>query len=115
MARSLTDLSHVYSLLKDYSRARTLIRRAGNVARDCHAELRTVPDTPVATGGGSQESVLSEAERRVAVLAGAGHTNREIARTLYITVSTVEQHLTKVYRKLRVTRRTELPTKMVGR
>ena len=53
--------------------------------------------------------VLSEAERRVAKLAALGHTNREISQTLYITVSTVEQHLTRVYRKLGITRRTDLP------
>jgi DNA-binding NarL/FixJ family response regulator len=28
---------------------------------------------------------------------------------LYITVSTVEQHLTRVYRKLNITRRQDLP------
>ncbi|WP_433496315.1 AAA family ATPase [Sphaerimonospora sp. CA-214678] len=53
--------------------------------------------------------LLSGAERRVAALAAAGHTNREIAGKLYITVSTVEQHLTRAYRKLRITRRADLP------
>ncbi|MGX7673916.1 AAA family ATPase [Plantactinospora sp. DSM 117369] len=52
---------------------------------------------------------LSEAELRVATLAVQGYSNREIAGRLYITVSTVEQHLTKVYRKLRVTSRNKLP------
>jgi DNA-binding CsgD family transcriptional regulator len=51
---------------------------------------------------------LSEAELRVAELAAAGHTNRQIADQLFVTVSTVEQHLTKTYRKLRVSRRTQL-------
>lgn len=55
------------------------------------------------------EDVLSEAERRVAELAARGHTNRQISRKLFITVSTVEQHLTRVYRKLDVKRRTDLP------
>ena len=53
-------------------------------------------------------SRLSDAEQRVATLAALGHTNREIGKKLYITVSTVEQHLTRVYRKLNVRRRTEL-------
>jgi hypothetical protein len=44
----------------------------------------------------------------VARLAALGHTNREISQTLYITVSTVEQHLTRVYRKLGITRRADL-------
>ncbi|MEU8632867.1 LuxR C-terminal-related transcriptional regulator [Amycolatopsis sp. NPDC048633] len=53
-------------------------------------------------------SVLSEAELRVAELAVEGRTNRQIAETLYITVSTVEQHLTRVYRKLGVAGRAAL-------
>jgi DNA-binding CsgD family transcriptional regulator len=52
---------------------------------------------------------LSEAELRVAELAAEGHSNREIAQQLFITVSTVEQHLTRIYRKLHV-RRTDLPS-----
>lgn len=52
---------------------------------------------------------LSDAERRVAALAAQGQTNREISRRLFITVSTVEQHLTRVYRKLGVARRLDLP------
>ncbi|MFE5842432.1 AAA family ATPase [Streptomyces niveus] len=45
-------------------------------------------------------SVLSEAELRVAQLAVRGYTNREISSRLFVTVSTVEQHLTRAYRKL---------------
>ena len=45
----------------------------------------------------------------MAELAALGHTNREISRTLYVTVSTVEQHLTRVYRKLGVKSRADLP------
>lgn len=55
-----------------------------------------------------ERSALSEAELRVAELAADGLTNREIAGRLFITVSTVEQHLTRVYRKLVVTRRVDL-------
>ncbi len=54
-------------------------------------------------------AALSDAELRVAALASLGCTNREIARRLFITVSTVEQHLTRVYRKLKVGRRADLP------
>ncbi|MFE9660149.1 AAA family ATPase [Streptomyces sp. NPDC005955] len=53
---------------------------------------------------------LTEAERRVAALAASGCTNREIAGRLFITMSTVEQHLTKIYRKLRVRGRNDLPS-----
>ena len=55
-------------------------------------------------------SLLTNAERRVAVLAAAGYTNREIAGKLFITPSTIEQHLTRVYRKLNVKYRKDLPT-----
>ncbi|MEZ0111092.1 DNA-binding CsgD family transcriptional regulator [Catenulispora sp. EB89] len=51
---------------------------------------------------------LSTAEWRVAELAARGSTNEQIARKLFITVSTVEQHLTSSYRKLGICRRTQL-------
>ncbi|WP_082115400.1 helix-turn-helix domain-containing protein [Lentzea aerocolonigenes] len=57
---------------------------------------------------------LSEAELKVAKLAARGHTNREIADRLFITASTVEQHLTRVYRKLNVKYRTDLPAGLAG-
>lgn len=53
-------------------------------------------------------TALSPAERRVASLAGAGYSNRDIAAKLFVTVSTIEQHLTRVYRKLKVEHRDEL-------
>ena len=53
-------------------------------------------------------SALTETERRVAELAGAGQTNREIADALFVSVHTVEAHLTRVYRTLGVQSRTEL-------
>ncbi|MFJ8546487.1 AAA family ATPase [Streptomyces sp. NPDC093586] len=58
-------------------------------------------------------AVLTRAERRVAVLAADGCTNRAIAARLYVTPSTVEQHLTNVYRKLRVKSRGDL-AELVG-
>ncbi|RSN50556.1 helix-turn-helix transcriptional regulator [Actinomadura sp. WAC 06369] len=63
-------------------------------------------------GRGGAAAALTGAERRVAALAAAGRTNRQIAEELLITVSTVEQHLTRVYRKLHVGRRTELPARL---
>ncbi|WP_255622705.1 helix-turn-helix transcriptional regulator [Pseudonocardia sp. DSM 110487] len=53
---------------------------------------------------------LTTAERRVYELAAQGKPNRDIADTLFVTTSTVEQHLTRIYRKLSIKRRTELPT-----
>ncbi len=54
------------------------------------------------------EGELSAAEQRVADLAGSGATNKEIAAALFMSVKTVEAHLSRVYRKLDVRSRTEL-------
>ncbi len=51
---------------------------------------------------------LTASERRVADLAAAGHTNKEIAQTLYVTLKTVEVHLSSCYRKLGIGSRREL-------
>jgi DNA-binding CsgD family transcriptional regulator len=51
---------------------------------------------------------LTHAERRVAALVADGKKNREVAAQLFTTVSTVEAHLTRIYRKLGVRSRTEL-------
>ena len=53
-------------------------------------------------------SPLTETERRVAELAASGQTNREIADALFMSVHTVEAHLTRIFRTLGVRTRTEL-------
>ena len=55
---------------------------------------------------------LSEAELRVAELAAVGLSNRKISEDLYVTVSTVEQHLTRVYKKLGVSGRDGLAARL---
>jgi DNA-binding NarL/FixJ family response regulator len=51
---------------------------------------------------------LTPTEHRVAALAAAGRTNREIADTLFTSVRTVEGHLSHIYAKLGIRSRTEL-------
>ncbi|MEV0538160.1 LuxR C-terminal-related transcriptional regulator, partial [Kitasatospora sp. NPDC050463] len=70
------------------------------------AEPAYDPKTP------EPNATLSESERRVASLAALKYSNREISEALHITVSTVEQHLTRVYRKLKITRRDALPASL---
>ena len=52
----------------------------------------------------TSEDELTETESRVGALAGQGLSNKEIAAELFIGVSTVEMHLSRVYRKLGVRR-----------
>ncbi|MFE3886091.1 LuxR C-terminal-related transcriptional regulator [Streptomyces lydicus] len=59
-------------------------------------------------------SALTDRERRAAVLAARGLTNREIADTLFITQRTVENHLTSGFRKLGITGRRELAPLLDG-
>ncbi|MFJ8589252.1 AAA family ATPase [Streptomyces sp. NPDC093595] len=51
---------------------------------------------------------LTAAERRIVELAAGGHTNAQISAALHLARRTVETHLTSAYRKLQVTRRTQL-------
>ncbi len=119
LAKALFELSRVQHRLGHAAEAAVGARRAWQLAKDCGAEpLRArmrlgqeetgqaLPQMPAEEGN---EALLSESEKKVAVLAACGYTNRDISSRLYITVSTVEQHLTRVYRKLNIDGRQQLP------
>jgi DNA-binding CsgD family transcriptional regulator len=100
----------------DDAGARKYLRRAVDLATVCgHRTLRASAAGLLTAAGGRlrRQSVgsagpLTAAERRVAEPAAAGATNREISQELFISVRTVETHLSNVYRKLGVSSRGEI-------
>ncbi|GAA3835822.1 hypothetical protein GCM10022403_080670 [Streptomyces coacervatus] len=127
-ARVLADLGQAHRRVGNAAQGRQLARNARELADSCGAEelsrsLQPEPGRGAApeTGRDGADAVqpdaaalasLTDAERRVAALAVYGHTNREIAAKLFITVSTVEQHLTRVYRKMNISHREDLPVSL---
>jgi DNA-binding CsgD family transcriptional regulator len=117
LAYTFNELSNAHLALGEHNRAHWAARQAGNLAERCGAQALKIAlskadlelPEPGNGLGARLLSHLSDAEQRVAMLAACGYTNTQIARKLYITVSTVEQHLTRVYRKLGVAGRAELP------
>ncbi|MCQ4043227.1 helix-turn-helix transcriptional regulator [Streptantibioticus rubrisoli] len=128
MARALADLGQAHKQLGEVAKGRLLVRRAWRMAEGCGAEELYRSLQPTSVRGGSSEAAgesasagradsaavasLTDAERRVASLAVYGYTNREIAAKLFITISTVEQHLTRVYRKINISHRQDLPVSL---
>ena len=81
--------------------------RAATLAERARSELKAAgarPRRAALHGPGA----LTPSERRVADLAAAGSANRDIAQALFVTVRTVELHLTHVYAKLGIKTRGEV-------
>jgi DNA-binding CsgD family transcriptional regulator len=92
-----------------------LAARCGALAleRRARTELAAIGIRPRTTDRSGVAS-LTPSEQRVAELAAAGQTNREIAQTLFVTEKTVETHLGRAFRKLDVTSRRQLPDVLAG-
>ncbi len=80
--------------------------RATRFAGEAEAELRAARGRPPKRTHADDE--LTPSERRIAELAAAGSSNREIAASLFLSVRTVETHLTSAYRRLGISSRHEL-------
>jgi DNA-binding CsgD family transcriptional regulator len=121
LAHALVELGAFYITQTDGKEAaREVLRRAADAAFRCSATplvnraqqlLRSTGARPrrVALTGAS---ALTPMERRVAELALAGHANLEIAEMLFVNNKTVEAHLSRVYRKLHIRSRRELPNSL---
>lgn len=92
-----------------------MARRGGAlaVARRVHEELEATGEKLRPLMASGVES-LTPSERRVAGLAAQGKTNRQVAQTLFLTVKTVETHLSHAYRKLDIGSRAELAAALGG-
>jgi len=77
-------------------------------AEKASAELRRI------SGRRPADEELTETERRVASLAARGRSNKEIAAELFMGVSTVEAHLSRVYRKLEIRSRAALAARFAA-
>ncbi|MFG3344559.1 AAA family ATPase [Streptomyces sp. NPDC048018] len=122
LVRCLADLSSAHRAIGDKDKARTAGLRARRMAKVCNAD--TVPEALMVAAPPLEPTTewpaksehdfdkLSKSEQRVATLAARGLTNREIAQELFVTVSTVEQHLTRVYKKMKVRSREDLPVRL---
>jgi len=116
LAAALVSLGRALRLARHPTDARDPLRRALELAHRCGAEALVEqaraelyatgvrPRVAERTGPGS----LTASERRVAELAADGRTNKEIAQELYVTLKTVEVHLSSSYRKLGISSRRDL-------
>jgi DNA-binding NarL/FixJ family response regulator len=87
-----------------------LARRLGaaRIAKRANEELKASGETVRRYAPIGVES-LTPSERRVAEMAASGMTNRQIAQSLFVTVKTVEAHLSAAYDKLDIRSRRDLP------
>ena len=109
--RTLMALGAAHRHARRVRAAREVLSQADDLLTEIGAMAwREKADAELArlSGRRSRGDELTEAEKRVAQQAAEGRQNKEIASTLFLSVGTVEMHLSHVYRKLGVRSRTEL-------
>ncbi len=116
LARVLASYGAALERAGNAPAARDVLYRAADLATEMGMErvLRRAQQELLLAGGRPRRArrtgptSLTESQGQVAVLAGEGLTNREIAERLFVTIKTVETHLMAVYRKLGIRTRDEL-------
>jgi DNA-binding CsgD family transcriptional regulator len=120
-AKTLVALGGAVHARGAQAEARELLQQGAELASRCGATaLAARAEQELAATGGRPRRValsgldsLTASERRVAQLAAEELSNKEIAQALFVTVKTVELHLSNVYRKLGIGSRRDLPTALV--
>ncbi len=110
-ARTQLFLGQVLRRQRRKNLAATMLREALVTLEELANRLwanRAVVELKRTDGPRANDSDLTPSELRVARLAAAGMTNKDIASALFISPKTVEHNLSSVYRKLAVRTRTEL-------
>jgi DNA-binding CsgD family transcriptional regulator len=115
-AHALVDLGAALRRANQRTEARERLREGVELARKVGAlGLAERANEEIAATGARPRKLLqtgldalTASERRVAQLAAEGMTNKEIAQTLFVTIKTVEVHLSHAYRKLEISSRTQL-------
>ncbi len=102
--RARHDLAQLLLARGEVERARKHIRclRGAAAAASCPQWTQAADALASRLMRNDGESALSRQERKIALLARAGRSNREIAAELNLTLRTVEFHLSTVYRKMGV-------------
>jgi DNA-binding CsgD family transcriptional regulator len=121
-AKALIELGALLRRRNERSEAREFLRQGVDLAHACGARplVERANEELAATGARPRKVVLSglesltASERRVAQLAAEELSNKEIAQALFVTVKTVEVHLSHVYRKLEIGSRRQLAAALVG-
>ncbi len=116
LARALTDLGAALRRAGSRAQAREVLREGLDIAHGQGglALARRARDELVIAGGKPRRDAirgrdaLTPSELRVAQLAAAGQTNRQIAQALFVTQRTIENHLTSTYGKLGISSRQAL-------
>ncbi|MDQ3963930.1 MAG: AAA family ATPase [Actinomycetota bacterium] len=116
LARSLTELGAAIRRKGSRVEAREPLAKGMELADRCGADglAQQARDELLAAGARPRRAArtgptaLTASELRIARLAAEGLTNRQIAERLFVTLRTVETHLTHVYDKLQITGRGEL-------
>jgi DNA-binding CsgD family transcriptional regulator len=116
-ARSLAELGSALRRRGNRAAAREPLAEALELATRCGArplaarareELKATGARPRRAWRTGVEA-LTPSELRVVSLAARGRSNREIAHELYVTLKTVEGHLSRAYTKLGIEGREALP------